>query len=94
MTALEDHDVPMLPRGVRLHHCAVREAWFLLAPERALKVDAIGVAVLKAVDGGLSFDQIVSGLAAEYDAPAARIAADARAFLERLLVRRMLEVAP
>ena len=34
--------VPVLPRGVRLHWDRVREVWVLLAPERAMKLDAVG----------------------------------------------------
>ena len=48
---IETQDVPYLPRGVRLHECKIRKGWFLLAPERALKMDQIGAAILAAVDG-------------------------------------------
>lgn len=85
---------PFLPRGVRLHHCKVRKGWFLLAPERALKMDAIGVAILNAVDGRRSFGAIVDKLVTDFSAPRDRVAADAGKFLTDLADRRMLEVQP
>ena len=84
---------PFLPRGVRLRWCAVRERWFLLAPERALKLDAVGAAILKAVDGERSFAAMVDKLAADFAAPRPRIEADAARFLQALVARRMVEVA-
>lgn len=82
---------PFLPRGVRLHHCKVRDGWFLLAPERALKMDGIGVAILSAVDGKRSFGAIVDKLASDFNAPRDRVTADAGEFLADLAARRMLE---
>jgi pyrroloquinoline quinone biosynthesis protein D len=86
--------VPCLPRGVRLHHDRVRGAWVLLAPERAIKLDAVGHAVLSEIDGHRSFGEIVAALAARYDAPAEEIAKDSAELLTGLMNRRMLEVAP
>jgi pyrroloquinoline quinone biosynthesis protein D len=88
-----DGERPFLPRGVRLRFCPVRQAWFLLAPERAMRLDAPGAAILQAVDGERSFAQIVEKLAGDFAAPAERIAADARGFLGALHARRMVEVA-
>lgn len=86
--------VPVLPRGVRLHEDRVRGITVLLAPERALKLDATGAAVLGEIDGRTSFGAIVERLAGRYAAPAERIAEDAGRFLGGLLERRMLELAP
>jgi pyrroloquinoline quinone biosynthesis protein D len=85
-------DAPYLPRGVRLRWCAVREAWFLLGPERALKMDAIGVAILQALAPGRTFADVVAGLAAEFGAPPERVETDARAFLASLIDRRLVDV--
>ena len=85
-------DVPFLPRGVRVHHCEVRKAWLLLAPERAVKLDQVGAAILQAVDGVRDFDGIVGHLADAFNAPPAQIAKDAGAFLTDLMNRRMVEV--
>ena len=87
-------DVPSLPRGVRLHRDRVRDQWVLLAPERALALDAVGHAVLSEVDGARDFDGIVATLAARYQAPSERIAADAAGFLDALVARRIVDVAP
>lgn len=86
--------IPFLPRGVRVHEDRVRGMSVLLAPERALKLDAIGLAILGEVDGTASFGEIVSRLAARYQAPEERIAVDAAGFLDGLVERRILEVRP
>ena len=91
---IPDAAIPVLPRGVRLHWCKVREGWFLLAPERALKMDTIAAAVLGEVDGARSLAQIVDRLAETYKAPRDRICADVATLLEGLRARRMLEIAP
>lgn len=85
--------VPVIPRGVRLHHDRVRGRWVLLAPERTVSLDAIGHAILAEIDGALSFGALVVRLAARYAAPAEEIAADAGAFLDQLAERRFLEFA-
>lgn len=87
-------DIPALPRGVRLHYDRVREAWVLLAPERAVTLDAIGHAILSEVDGQRSFGEITRMLADKYDAPADRIAEDSAGFLSALRDRRFLDVSP
>jgi pyrroloquinoline quinone biosynthesis protein D len=86
--------VPFLPRGVRLHDDRVRGMTVLLAPERALKLDPPGAAVLAELDGRASFGEIVDRLAARFDAPPDRIAEDAGRFLAGLVERRMVELAP
>ncbi|MFK7942729.1 MAG: pyrroloquinoline quinone biosynthesis peptide chaperone PqqD [Paracoccaceae bacterium] len=92
MTGLTDAGVPFLPRGVRLHHCEVREGWYLLAPERAVKMNDIGVAILNVLDGERSFEAVVDKLATDFKAPRDRIATDAGKFLTDLMNRRMVEV--
>ena len=85
--------VPVMPRGVRLHNDRVRDQWVLLAPERAVALDPVGLAILNEIDGKRSFGAITAGLAKKYDAPEARIAEDAGNFLRGLMDRRFLEVA-
>ena len=92
MSALAPDAVPRLLSGVRPKHDAVRDTWVLLAPERAVRLDAIGVAILEETDGARPFSEIVGRLAATFDAPAERIATDAGAFLASLIERRMAEV--
>lgn len=87
-------DIPFLPRGVRLHHCAVRKGWFLLAPERAVKMDPIGAAILNVVDGARPIEAVVEKLASDFKAPADQVAKDVAAFLTDLRNKRMLEVKP
>lgn len=83
---------PRLPRGVRLHHDAVRGGWTILAPERVLETDAIGAEILKRCDGSRTLDEIVDDLAASFDADPADIARDVEAFLGDLAEKRMLEL--
>lgn len=85
-------DIPTLPRGVRLHYDRVRETWVLLAPERAITLDAVGHTILSEVDGTRSFAQITAGLAQKYNAPAEEIARDSAGFLGALRDRRFLDV--
>lgn len=85
-------EVPALPRGVRLHFDKVRDTWVLLAPERAVTLDAIGHAILTEVDGNRSFGEITMTLAEKYAAPAEKIAADSSGFLDALRDRRFLDV--
>ena len=92
MTTLTETGVPFLPRGVRLHHCEVRKGWYLLAPERAVKMNDIGVAILNVVDGERDFAGVVDKLASDFNAPRDRIATDAGKFLTDLVNRRMVEV--
>jgi len=82
----------VLPRGVRTHWCHVRESWFLLAPERAVKLNRVGAAILERVDGTRDLAAIVNDLAAAFDAPQDRVATDVGQFLAELRARRMLEV--
>lgn len=91
MSTLAGNEVPRLLRGVRTKHDKVRGMWVLLAPERVLKLDPIGAAILEETDGKRTFDEIVARLAARYDAPPERIAGDAAEFLTTLIERRMAE---
>jgi pyrroloquinoline quinone biosynthesis protein D len=91
---LPDGARPALLSGVRTKHDAVRGVWVLLAPERTLKLDAIGQAILAEVDGERTFAEIVGTLAERYAAPPERIAQDARVWLVSLIDRRMAEARP
>ena len=92
MADLGDSDIPFLPRGVRVHHCRIRNGWYLLAPERAVKMDPIAAAILSATDGLRDFEGIVEKLASDFKAPPERIAKDARKFLVDLMHKRMVEI--
>ncbi len=84
--------VPILPRGVRLHWDRVRDTWVLLAPERTVTLDPVGHAILSEIDGVRSFGEITAGLAAKYNAPQDQVAKDSAGFLGALRERRFLEV--
>ena len=85
-------DIPVLPRGVRVHFDKVRGNWVLLAPERAISLDTIGHAILTEVDGKRTFQAITETLSEKYSAPAEQIAKDSAGFLGALRDRRFLEV--
>jgi coenzyme PQQ biosynthesis protein C/coenzyme PQQ biosynthesis protein PqqD len=88
---LGPHDVPRLPRGVRLRHDAVRNQHVLLAPERTFDLDANAVAVLEYVDGARSVRDIAGLLAEKFTADRAVIEADILVMLNDLATKRVLE---
>ncbi|MDK1377851.1 MULTISPECIES: pyrroloquinoline quinone biosynthesis peptide chaperone PqqD [unclassified Sinorhizobium] len=90
--AISGASVVKLARGVRLHEDPVRGQMVLLAPERAMALDDIAVAIVQALDGKRSLDRIAGDFAAKFDAPVAEIAGDVRAFAQELAIRRLLEI--
>ena len=92
MVELKNTDVPFLPRGVRVHDCKIRKGWYLLAPERAVRMDQVAAAILSTTDGERSFGGIVDKLGADFNAPREQIEKDARKFLVDLMHKRMVEV--
>ena len=60
---------------------------------RMCAINAMGSRIWSELDEGHNFEEIVSLLAAEYDAPRARIEADVRAFLEQLASKRYVRPA-
>lgn len=92
MTPLNGQAVPQIPRGVRMHEDAVRGKTVLLAPERVIDLDAIGLAILQQIDGEKTMAQIIEALAALYAAPVAQIADDVNGYVMGLMDRRILEV--
>jgi pyrroloquinoline quinone biosynthesis protein D len=91
---LAAHDVPHLPRGVRLRADPLRGNTVLLAPERTFELDANAAAVLSLVDGVRDVGAIVDALAARYAADRAVIEADVVAMLGDLAGKRVLDVVP
>ena len=90
--ALAPEDRPYLPRGVRLHDDTIRGSMVLLAPEKAVELDQIGVAILSRVNGDASFAEIIQDLAQTYNAPAEQIEEDVQRFLTGLRARLYLMV--
>lgn len=85
--------IPILPRGVRLHHDKVRRAEVLLGPETALMLDQIGAVILKEVDGRRSVVEIAGDLATRFGAPEDQVGADVAEFLQGLADKRLVDVA-
>lgn len=90
--ALAPDDRPYLPRGVRLHDDTIRGSTVLLAPEKAMELDQIGLAILRRVDGEQTFAGIIAELAETYNAPADQIEQDVQRFLSGLRARLYLMV--
>lgn len=86
--------VPSIPRGVRMQFDAVRDGWVLLAPERTIRLDAIGHAILSEVDGARSLGAIAATLADRYGAPQDDVARDCCEFVRALAERRILDLRP
>ncbi len=87
-------DRPYLPRGVRMHKDRVRGGVVLLAPEKAILLDDIGVAILSRIDGKRRFGEIIADLAEAFKAPPAQIESDVQRFLGGLRARMYLGVTP
>jgi pyrroloquinoline quinone biosynthesis protein D len=83
---------PRLPRGVRLAHNEAQGGWVLLAPERVFKADPIAAEVVKRCTGEATFAAIVDDLAATFNAPRERVAADVAALLQGLADKKLLEL--
>lgn len=88
---LDSDAVPLMPRGVRLHFDKVRDTWVLLAPERAIRLDPIGYAILAEIDGRQSLETIARTLSARYSAPVAAVGKDCGDLIEKLAGRRILD---
>ena len=84
--------VARLARGVRLREDPVRGQTVLLAPERALALDEIAVAIVKALDGTHDLDTIAADFARQFDAPREQVLADVIAFIREFSDRRLLEI--
>jgi len=89
---LAPNERPYLPRGVRMHKDRVRGGVVLLAPEKAILLDDIGVAILSRVDGVRSFGEIIADLAQTFKAPVEQIETDVQRFLVGLRTRMYLGV--
>jgi pyrroloquinoline quinone biosynthesis protein D len=90
---IADSDRPVLPRGVRLQWDQVRGTWALLAPERAIRLDAAGYAILSEIDGRRDVAAIAAALAERFAAPVDEILGDTRDFLAGLAERRLVDLA-
>lgn len=91
---LSKDSIVFLPHGVRIKQDKVRERTILIAPERTVALDEIGVAVLSTIDGEKTLSDIVEELSVKYDAPKQQIGNDIVAFLKDLQNRGYLGVKP
>lgn len=84
--------VARLARGVRLREDPVRGQTVLLAPERALALNEIAVAIVKALDGERDLDTIAEDFARQFEAPKDQVLSDVIAFIREFSDRRLLEI--
>lgn len=91
-TPLTKESIVYLPRGVRIKEDKVRERTVLVAPERTVALDEIGVTILAIVDGEKTLADIVEELSIKYNAPKQEIGNDVVAFLRDLQNRGYLDV--
>jgi len=61
--------IAFLPRGVRTHWDNVRETDVLLAPERVVVLDQIGLAILSRLNGQATVEEVSEDLAQTYAHP-------------------------
>ncbi len=81
---ISDDARPRLRPHVHLRWDAVRAAWVLLSPERATFPDPVALEILRALDGRRTVGELADALAARYQAPRARVAADVTTLVSRL----------
>lgn len=81
---------PRFAPHIKFRFDDIRQRWVVLAPERLLLPDEIGVEVLKRCDGSRTVTVIAEDLAREYDAPAAEIMADVTRLLQELADKGVL----
>lgn len=88
-TRTDDVGRPRLAAHVRLTFDPARQRHVLLAPETVTVLNGTGAAVLGLCDGTRTVAEIVAELGGRYDTVAAD---EVRAFLDRLVAKRCLEV--
>ncbi len=86
------HERPFLPRGVRIQQDRVRGGKVLLAPEKAVALDAIGEAIMQRVNGDSSFCEIAKDLSETFNAPIEQVTKDVQKFLSGLRFRMFISV--
>jgi pyrroloquinoline quinone biosynthesis protein D len=84
--------VVRVARGVRLRDDPARGQTILLAPERAIALDEIAIAIIKALDGKRSLGAIAEDFSRTFEAPREEILTDIVAFVREFANRRMLEI--
>ncbi len=87
---VSDGTKPRLPSHVRLQHDQVRGAWALLSPEKVMWPNEISIDILRRCDGASTAGEIVTALAAEYDAEPEMVRTDVMEFLQTWADRRLV----
>jgi len=85
--------VPSLPAHIRLQFDDLRQKWVVLAPERVLWPDDVGVDILKKCDGADTTNEIIDRLADDYNADRSVVETDVIEFLQDWSDKRLLQVA-
>lgn len=81
---------PGFTRYARLHEDRARQRTVIIAPERAYELDAIGLVVLRGVDGRTTVAELCETLARQYAAPIEIIERDVTTLLQGLADKRLL----
>jgi pyrroloquinoline quinone biosynthesis protein D len=89
---IPDHAQPRLARGVRLEIDSTTGKAVLLFPEGILELNETAQEIVTRCDGH-SVNEIVLGLAQEYDVDLEMLAADVRETLADLQRRKLIEFA-
>ncbi|GEC17058.1 pyrroloquinoline quinone biosynthesis protein D [Nitrobacter winogradskyi] len=92
MPEIDGGTVVHLARGVRLREDMVRNQTVLLAPERAIALDEIAVAIIKEIDGHRNLDRIADDLSRRFEAPKEQILQDIIPFIREFINRRTMEI--
>ncbi len=82
---------PRLARHVKLRFDKARDRWVMLAPERVLVPDEIAAEIVQRCDGKATVGDIVSELAAQFNAAEEEVGSDVVAMLQDLADKGFLE---
>ncbi len=89
---MQENKIPNFAIGARLQFDKVRDQWIVLAPEKAISLDAIATAILQEVDGKKSILDIAIKLASKYEATKEQILSDTIQLFQELIDKRIIDL--
>jgi pyrroloquinoline quinone biosynthesis protein D len=92
--ALSLDSKPKLASKCKLRVDPKTDKYMLLYPEKGLLLNATGAAILKRCDGQQSLSVMIGGLAAEFQSDVDVLRVEVLSFVQALLDRGLLQVAP
>jgi coenzyme PQQ biosynthesis protein PqqD len=88
---IDPRERPRLAAKARLRFDKPTQTHLLLYPERGMKLNATGTAIVQLCDGTNTVLAIVAALAATYEQPAEQLSREVDAFLQALADRGLID---